>query len=198
MERQRYITERDIIKLRELFRKSVELCLTSFGGRAFNRFTAGTQQDPNGQWEERRINMALFDAVMVGFTKYERRQVVPRSDAVFEALVNLMATNREFIDAITLGTSQRDRMDTRIRLWFNELATVLGAPASEPRLFTPQLKRQFFAQGEPPLCAICGQQIRHIDDAAVDHIVPYSRSGPTDPSNARLTHRYCNSARGDR
>jgi len=32
----------------------------------------------------------------------------------------------------------------------------------------------------------------------VDHIVSYSLGGPTDPSNARLTHRYCNWARGNR
>lgn len=202
MERQRHATDRGIAEFSELFHKSVQLCLTVFGERAFKRFTVGDQQDPNGRWEERRINMALFDVVMVGFTKYERRQVVPRSDAVFEALVELMAASQEFIDAITLGTSQRDRMDTRMRLWFNELAAVLGAPTSEPRLFTAQLKRQLFErgkkQGENPLCALCGTQIRHIDDAAVDHIVPYSLGGPTDPSNARLAHRYCNWARGNR
>lgn len=48
---------------------------------------------------------------------------------------------------------------------------------------------------ENPTCAICGNGIQHIDDAAVDHIEQYWRGGKTIPENARLTHRYCNLAR---
>jgi len=44
-------------------------------------------------------------------------------------------------------------------------------------------------------CAICHQQIRLMDDAAIDHIHQYWKGGKTIPENARLTHRFCNLSR---
>src|SRR5664280_1704171 len=44
-------------------------------------------------------------------------------------------------------------------------------------------------------CAICGNRILNIDDAAVDHIKQYWTGGKTIPENARLAHRFCNNAR---
>lgn len=46
-----------------------------------------------------------------------------------------------------------------------------------------------------PTCAICGQRIGSVDDAALDHIKQYWMGGKTIPENARLTHRYCNWSR---
>ena len=42
---------------------------------------------------------------------------------------------------------------------------------------------------------LCGQGIKEIDDAAVDHLEQHWRGGWTIPKSARLTHRYCNMAR---
>lgn len=47
-----------------------------------------------------------------------------------------------------------------------------------------------------PVCGLCGQDIHHIDDAEVDHIVPWSQGGKTVRENARLVHRLCNRWRG--
>lgn len=41
-------------------------------------------------------------------------------------------------------------------------------------------------------CAICGQEIKSLEDAAMDHHEHYWRGGETVPSNARLVHRICN------
>lgn len=43
-----------------------------------------------------------------------------------------------------------------------------------------------------PHCSACGQQILQLGDAEVDHRVPYSEGGKTEPSNAQLLHRLCN------
>lgn len=53
-------------------------------------------------------------------------------------------------------------------------------------------------------CWLCGGEVDR--DAppgspwtpTVDHVVPKSRGGKTEPSNLRLAHRRCNSARGNR
>jgi HNH endonuclease len=44
---------------------------------------------------------------------------------------------------------------------------------------------------------ICGRQIP-FDDAAVDHIIPYSKGGKTTIENGRVAYRSCNIARGNR
>jgi 5-methylcytosine-specific restriction endonuclease McrA len=37
-----------------------------------------------------------------------------------------------------------------------------------------------------------------IEDAEVDHKIPYSQGGSTTLDNAQLAHRYCNRHKGDR
>jgi 5-methylcytosine-specific restriction endonuclease McrA len=37
-----------------------------------------------------------------------------------------------------------------------------------------------------------------IEDAEVDHIIPFSKGGKTELSNGQITHRYCNRAKNNR
>ena len=48
-----------------------------------------------------------------------------------------------------------------------------------------------------PICSISGQRILSIDDCEVDHIVPYSKGGRTELSNAQLVLRYFNRAKNN-
>jgi 5-methylcytosine-specific restriction endonuclease McrA len=48
------------------------------------------------------------------------------------------------------------------------------------------VKKQLFEKDST--CKLCQQQIQTIDDAEVDHIIPYSEGGKTEISNAQLTH----------
>lgn len=191
------MSEAQATQLKDLFRKTVSMVYSVFGEHAFKRYEPGYEGRHCGTWgSETRINMALFDAVMTSFALYEPRDVVPQGDAIREALIALMATDRTFIDAITQGTSQRDRMLTRMHIWNNRLREVLNNSQSEPRLFPYAFRKQLFEAD--PSCTICGQQILGIDDAAVDHLLPYSLGGSTIPANGRLAHRFCNAARGNR
>lgn len=180
-------------EMTQLFKKSVTLTLSVFGEHAFKRFYPGTDQAPDGRWEPKRLNMALYDVVMVGFTGYEKHQVITRADAVRDALIDLMVEDTAFVDAITTGTSDRDKVQTRTQRWMNRLGEVLGAPETHRRLFPPELKRQMFERN--PICGICGQSVHIIDDAHVDHVEQWHKGGQTIPENARLTHRFCNSSR---
>lgn len=193
MERLQDITDQTVDEMTQQFRKCVQCTLTVFGEHAFKRFYPGTSDDPSGRWEPKRINMALYDVIMVGFTSYERHQVTQRADAIRDALIDLLVSDRHFVNMITLGTSERERMHSRMNIWRSKLDEVIGAPEMHPRLFPPELKRQMFEQN--PICGICGQTIQIIDDAHVDHIEQYHHGGKTAPNNARLTHRYCNVAR---
>ena len=179
---------------RRLFKDAVQLTKSTFGDRAFRRFIPGSARDPNGVWEERRLNRALIDIVLWGFTRFKQNQVMPLTDALREELLWLMTHDQEFIDAITLSTNDVARLSTRFEIWSRSLKAILGTPRPEPRLFSSALKKQLWEAD--PTCKECGNQILTPDDAEVDHIDFYWRGGQTIPSNARLLHRYCNRKRG--
>lgn len=185
-------------ELRTVFKKSVQITRMVLGNSAFKRFMPGTEKDLNGLWEKRKINQALFDVIMFGFTQYEKNQVVGLTDSIREELIWLMTHDKEFIDSILISTSSRDKVYARFEKWIHSLKEVLGTPTKIKRNFTLSLKEQLFKAN--PTCALpsCNQRIHTVDDAEVDHIEFYWRGGKTIPSNARLVHRYCNRARGGR
>lgn len=78
-------------------------------------------------------------------------------------------------------------------MWKTKLVDIIDVPYNEPRCFSRKIKEELYRAN--PYCAICGQHISSIDDAAVDHIEQYWLGGRTIPENARLTHRFCNSSR---
>ena len=114
-------------------------------------------------------------------------------DAIREALIDLMVSNEAFIDSILIGTSDAKKVRTRFDIARHLVEEILADCEKQPRCFSSELKQKLFDNN--PTCAICGQRILHIDDAAIDHIEQYWRGGKTIPENARLTHRYCNFAR---
>jgi hypothetical protein len=193
MEQNRNLNEEKEKELRKTFKKSVRLTKTVFGDNAFKRFAVGSVKDHNGYWERNKINKALFDIIMFGFTIYEEHHIVPNSDQIREELLWLMTHESEFIDAITIGTNDTIRIRTRFDKWRSVLTEIIGTPRTEPRTFSLQYKKQLWESN--PTCAICGQKIHIVDDAEVDHVEHYWRGGKTIPANARLTHRYCNRAR---
>ena len=48
------------------------------------------------------------------------------------------------------------------------------------------------------ICSWCHQVILNKDDAEVDHIIPYSKGGTTELTNAQLLHRLCNREKNNR
>jgi hypothetical protein len=193
MEQYRNLNEIEEKELRRIFKKSVRLSKTVFGERAFYRFVVGSNEEPNGDWERKR-NKGIFDIIMFGFTMYEENQIVPNSDSIREELFWLMGDDEYFINAISgSGTDGKEKTFTRFDKWLSSLKEIVGTPKTEPRNFSLQYKKQLWESN--PTCALCEQRIHLIDDAEVDHVDQYWRGGKTIPSNARLTHRYCNRAR---
>ena len=127
------------------------------------------------------------------FCEKDKNQVYGVLDSMREAILDLMISNEEFIDAILFGTSDVDRVRRRFDLMRNTIDEVLRHTQKQPRCFSLSLKTELYEAN--PVCAICNQTIQLLDDAAVDHIEQYWMGGKTIPENARLTHRYCNNSR---
>jgi CRISPR/Cas system Type II protein with McrA/HNH and RuvC-like nuclease domain len=110
-------------------------------------------------------------------------------------MIELMINNREFIDSILIQTSNKEVLKKRFKIWFEKLDEIIGNNGYEQRTFSYQVKKELFEKN--PVCAISGQRILAIEDAEVDHIVPFSKGGKTEMDNAQLVLRYFNRAKNN-
>ena len=194
MERYKDIDEATANELREAFKKSTQIVKSLFGTSAFKRFYRGSLSNPNGGLlETQQFNTSLYDVLMSVFCDKDKNMVYAALDSIREGLIDLMTTNQEYIDAITVGTSDVERVRKRFDLTRMLVDDILLNHRPQPRCFSLQLKQELYDMN--PTCTICDQRIQDINDAAIDHIEQYWRGGKTIPENARLTHRYCNNAR---
>jgi Protein of unknown function DUF262/HNH endonuclease len=193
MEKYQHITKAEAEELRTVFKNSVQIVKSLFGDSAFKRFYAGTKVNPNGNWETKQFNASLYDVMMGVFWNKEKNSVYSVLDSLREGFIDLMVSNQEFVDAILIGTSEQGKVRKRFLLAEALVDDILQSYKKQPRLFPVELKKELFAKDQA--CALCQQQIRSIDDAAIDHIQQYWKGGKTIPENARLTHRYCNQSR---
>lgn len=181
------------------YRKRFEHCLdlvkVVFGEKAFRRYMPATETNP-GYWATGQINMALFDLQLVGFMGYSKNEVLSQAEAIREELLGLMATDPEFQNLIGYKTSDTDNVKKRFEIYMAMLKKVIGDARYTQRLFPYAIKEELF--NENPTCAISEQRILSIDDAEVDHIVPYSKGGKTEKANAQLVLRYFNRAKSNK
>ena len=181
-------------ELKKIFKQAVSLCDTVFGEQVFRRLEVNSRNKPHAKFEK-KMNMSLFDIIMVGFTRYEKRDVIPRADAIRDKLYEMMIEDDDFIEAIK-STSTKSGVHTRFTKWLDALEKIIETPKKELRCFSSSFKQELYDHDST--CSICNQKIMSLDDSVVDHVIPYSLGGKTEPANGRLTHRYCNFARGNR
>lgn len=193
MEKNQFISESEIAELKTAFKNSVSIVKSLLSTHAFKRFYKGDSKNPNGCWESQRFNASLYDISMYSFAKQDKNKVYQNLDSIREGLIFLMTNDQEFIDSIELSTSSTQAIVKRFDKWRMGLESIISIGQKEPRCFSLQLKSELFKNDAT--CAICGQKIHDIDDAAIDHIEQYWMGGKTIPENARLTHRFCNNSR---
>lgn len=176
------------------FEHCLDLVKIVFGEKAFKRYIAGTDTE-SGKWT-RQLNMALFDLQMVGFVNYSKNEVLSNADRIREGLLELMIENPKFQEVIGFKTSDTDNVKKRFKMYMDMLERVIGDKAYQERTFSFSVKEELFNQN--PYCAISKQKILAVEDAEVDHIIPYSKGGKTERENAQLVLRYFNRAKKDK
>ena len=199
MEHGKLYKPNDLNAIGQKFKNAVDLSYLTFSPkRAFRRYVPGYEDEKkptlrNGVLETRQINKALYDVVMFGFTRYSKAQIWFHIEAIREDLLDLMATDLRFQDAITAGPTDPKRVDYRFSTWDGRLKAIVSEDA-QTRTFSRKLKNEMFAKDNT--CVLCHQEITDIDDAHVHPIEHYWRGGKTIPENAGLTHRFCNLSEG--
>ena len=171
------------------FRKAMKATYTVFGENGFRL----RRLDRKGasQWGL-RPNMAIFQVISVAFTKYDSGQITRAADSILEEYLDLITTDAEWCDCVGRNTGNYFHIEYSFQRWQERLEKVLSGwePNDSKRAFSRSLKKEMWDQDDS--CAICLQEIKLIDDAALDHDEHYWRGGKTIPSNARLVHRLCN------
>lgn len=191
MEENRNISDNKAKNLRAGFKTSVELVKAIFGANAFKRYYAGKgSNNNNGHWEKTQFNNSLFDIVMDSLARIDKNKAYQHLGDIRDGLIDLMTSDQEFINSIELSTSSSQAVKTRFVKWNAKLQEIIKDHTPEQRLFPWSVKEQLFKTSKT--CAICNNRILDIDDAHVDHIMPFSRGGKTTFDNAQLTHKYCN------
>ena len=179
-------------KLKEFekqFKKAMRAALTVFGSHGFR--LRRNDEKGGGEWAT-RINASVFQVVAVSFTEYDQGQITERADSIFEEFLDLINSDTRWYEAVSRSTGDPTNIQYAFETWNKRLAAVMAGtlPVDKKRIFSKSLKTELFEQGRT--CSICGQEIKLINDAALDHEQHYWRGGRTIPNNARLAHRLCN------
>ena len=185
-----------IKEFEDQFRKAMKAALTIFGENAFRlrrEWREGTVA--TGEWAT-RPNAAVFQVISTSFTRYDLGQLTRSADAIFEEYLDLVTTDETWRDYVRRATGETGRIEYVFQTWNDRLKAAIRAsePNDSVRAFSKELKRELFDQSKT--CRLCGQEIKLLNDAVLDHDKHYWRGGKTVPENARLAHRRCNAARG--
>lgn len=193
MEEKKDIDGAEITEKTNLFKKCAELTYTVFGNMAGRRWMKDWNTNRGGIGTKH--NDGILDAQMVGFLDYEKRDVIQNAQVIQDAYLDLVC-EPAFAETVELGTYSTKQTKNRMDMWFTKLRKVVGYRPNEPRFYTFEDKKRLFDQKDGNICALCKNQIMDMQDAHMDHIVRYADGGPTEITNAQITHRYCNLSKG--
>ena len=95
-------SEEKLKEFRTAFQRSMRCCHTVFGNRAF-RLRRRTDPKSGGEWTP-RVNASIFQVISVGFTDYEIGHVTRSADSIYEAYLDLIASDEKWVDSISTST----------------------------------------------------------------------------------------------
>lgn len=197
MEGKLEVSEREAEQKTEIFKKSAELCRSVFGELAGHRWIREDEQDENllsGDVSP-NFNDGILDAQMYGFIEYSKHDIIPKSQILKDAFIDLVCTP-QFAETVEIGTYSTKMTKKRMEKWLAKLRDVTDYPSDDSRLYTFEDKQLLFSRKDGNICKLCKNQIMDINDAHVDHIERYVEGGKTVMKNAQIAHRYCNLEKG--
>lgn len=109
----------ELEKLSNQFRTSLKNNLIVFDKHAFRKSVSGRQ-------ERSVFNASLWDVMSTGLSRYSEHIVEAQSETLRAAFLSLLA-DKEFDNAITLGTSQVKKVEDRFNMANKMLQEVFGA-----------------------------------------------------------------------
>lgn len=103
---------------------------------------------------------------------------------------------REYLSTVVQSTDEIKQRQKREDILRGILESLFEKKDSS-RTFSKEQRRIIWNSEQEPKCHICGEVVTW-EDFTADHIMPHSKGGRTRISNAAITHRSCNSRKGNR
>lgn len=134
-----------------------------------------------------------YDSIVLAFKKYNKHALIQNKDKIKDMFKKTFKDN-DFVETTKAGSSSYTKVIIRTNLLINSIKNLI-IDIDSKRNFTLKEKEELYRQSNT--CAICGNLIENIEDANVDHIIPWSKGGKTTLDNAQLTHEFCNKSKSD-
>ncbi len=119
MNKNKNCSDDSIKKYDTQFKKSLDSSFIVFGEKAFRKI------DSKSLVADRLLNRAIFDSIMVGFSKYDPIIIEKHKQEIRNLFISLPDQDSKFSDAITYGTSDKTKVEYRLKKWCDELEKIM-------------------------------------------------------------------------
>lgn len=183
--------EKVIEEAKKLFNSKIDIIKQVFGNLAFCAYDRQKEQFMN------KFSGSVYDSIIIACSMFDNHDLMIHADDIRKQVEELKKNNLDYQDFTYAATGSKNRVVGRIMMIYSTIAQIVGKgnTSESQRNFDYSLKEKLFYKGY--VCSYCGNEILKIDDAEVDHIIPYSKGGTTAEDNAQLLHRHCNRAKND-
>ena len=114
----KHIKDEDTNSLSTLFTRTIDTVYEVLGASAFQRIYEGDYTDG-------RLNRAVMDCIMLSFENKDPQILLAKKSEIKALLKNLPNEDADFNEAITYGTGDKKRLETRLNTWNEKLNALL-------------------------------------------------------------------------
>lgn len=111
MHKNQNMSEKKLEEIKNKVILTMEKVFNIFGKKAFRKFEETSENIST------RINLSLMDVIMISFENYSIEDLLRNKDNIIDLYKNIAVTNKDFISAITTGTSSKSNIEARIKIW---------------------------------------------------------------------------------
>ena len=176
--------EQEIKEFKELYNRTIDIIKQVFGSTAFCAYDRQKNQFMN------KFSGSIYDSITIACSMFSPHDLMAHADEIRNQVNEIKKNNLTYQDYTYAATGSKNRVIGSIMMIYQLIVNIIGNTNSSQRLYSKSTKEELWYEGY--VCPYCNQQILSIDDAEVDHIIPYSKGGNTVIENAQLLHRHCN------
>ena len=178
-------SEKLIKEAKNLFNGTVDIIKQVLGENAFKTYS----YDKKIYLE--KFSPTAYDSIIIPFSCFPRNSIMRHADEIRKKVIAIRETDEEYLSYLEKTTSSRASVIGRILKIYTAINSCMNdSDFDVKRAFSSDIRQQLFHEGY--VCSYCGNIILSIDDAEIDHTLPFSLGGETNISNAQLLHRHCN------
>lgn len=178
--------EKQIEESKKLFNGTIDIIKQVLGNTAFSAY------DRQNHCFMNKFSGSVYDSIAIACSMFSSNDLMRHADKIREKITEIKENDQKYSDYTYAATGSKERVIGRIMIIYNAIQEIIGKSSNSDtdRVFSYQDKKALWHDNY--VCSYCGQTILEIDDAEVDHILPYSLGGETVIENAQLLHRHCN------